>query len=338
MKRGRLLSLAILCLVFLIPMPVTAQGKGVLQGRVINGTTESDLPANLEVTLRVFQGTDEKEMLSTTTDAQGLYRFEDLEVGGEWSYLALVTYQGVVYSQGIVSFELEQREVVVDVQVYETTAEDTWIGIERAHIFVAVTDTGLSVVEMYVFSNPTDRTYIGKEQIDGQLWTSRFVLPGKSENLALDDGTLGGRFLATKDGFVDIEPHWPGSTRVLFSYDLSCPAGNCDLTREVVYPTSNLNVLVPDVGATVESERLVFDGTQQAEGTSYSNYVGRGLMQGQELDLRVRLPGSAPAPVALQKGSPRALPWIILGGVLAGLALVYPFWRQRVQDAARKEK
>ena len=29
---------------------------------------------------------------------------------------------------------------------------------------------------------------------------------------------------------------------------------------------------------------------------------------------------------------------IILGGVLAGLALVYPFWRQRVQAAARKEK
>jgi hypothetical protein len=198
------------------------------------------------------------------------------------------------------------------------------------------------VTELYVFGNPTDRTYIGSEEIDGRRWTSRFVLPQDSRELTLDDGSLGGRFLLAPGGFVDTEPHWPGTTSVLFSYELDCRGGECSLSRELTHPISNLNVLVPDTGASVASSRLSFEGRQDAQGTSFLNYVGRNLAPGQELDLRVRLPGSVPGaaaqPAAAQGGRASALPWIILGTVLAVLALVYPFWRRRIEATARKAK
>ena len=80
-------------------------------------------------------------------------------------------------------------------------------------------------------------------------------------------------------------------------------------------------------------------GKQQAQGGSFINYAGRDLASGQKLDLRVRLPGAVSQPAASQAGkSTSALPWIILGTVLVGLALVYPFWRRRIEAAARENK
>jgi hypothetical protein len=288
--------------------------------------------------LRSFQGREEGEQHSTTTDAQGQFRFEGLETGSDWAYLVQVDYQDVKYSPGMLAFESGQSELSTEVVVYEAVIDAQDVEAERAHIFVTLSDTGLSVTELYVFTNSTDRTYVGAKEIDGRRWTSRFILPEDGRDLTLDDGTLGGRFLSAPGGFVDTEPHWPGTTSVLFSYDLDCPGGDCSLAREIVHPISNLNLLIPDSGASVASAQLAFEGKREAQGDSYLNYVGRNLASGQELDLRVRLPGAISEPASSQGGRTSVLPWIILGTVVAGLALVYPFWRRRIEAAARKAK
>jgi len=332
--------IASFCLGLLAPTLVLAQGTGVLQGQAINGTAGDQAVAGLEVILHSFQGQDEGEQRSTTTDAQGRFRFEGLETGSDWAYLVRVDYQGVQYSPGILAFESGQSELSTTVQVYEATTDAEAVWAERAHIFVTLSDTGLEVTELYVFANSTDRTYVGAQEIDGRRWTTRFLVPKDGFNLVFDDGTLGSRFLtAPQGGFVDTEPHWPGTTSVMYSYELACPGGDCDLTRELLHPISNLNVLIPDAGATVESAQLVMAGKQQAEGGSFLNYAGRDLASGQELDLHVRLPGAVSQPAASKSGGgTSALPWIILGTVLVGLALIYPFWRRRIEAAARESK
>ncbi len=308
----------------------------MLQGQVVNGTTGGQIPGGLTVTLRAFQGQDESEPRSTTTDALGQFQFEGLETGSDWAYLAQVRYQEVMYSPGILSFEAGQSELSTEILVYEATTDTPGVEAERTHIFVTLSGTGLSVTELYVFANSTDRTYVGAESIDGRRWTSRFLLPEDSRDLTFEDGTLGGRFLSIPGGFVDTEPHWPGTTSVLFSYNLDCRGGDCSLARELVHPISNLNVLIPDTGATVSSAQLVFDGRREAQGNSYLNYVGRNLASGQKLDLQVRLPGAVSQPASSQGSRTQALPWIILGTVVAALALIYPFWRRRIEAAARK--
>jgi hypothetical protein len=341
-KRTVLLSLAVLCLYVLNPTALPAQGDGVLQGQVINGTAGSEIAEGIEVVLRSFEGRDEGEQRFATTDALGQFRFEGLETGEDWGYLVQVGYQEVLYSPGILSFEAGQSDLSTEVLVYEATTDAREVEAERAHIFVTLSDTGLSVTELYVFSNSTDRTYVGAEEIDGRRWTSRFILPQDSHDLTLDDGTLGSRFLLAPGGFVDTEPHWPGTTSVLYSYTLDCRAGDCSLARELTHPISTLNLLIPDTGSTVASAQLVFEGKREAQGNPYMNYVGRNLASGQELDLRVRLPGAASQSIPSQRsqggGQTSTLPWIILGAVLAALALVYPFWRRRIEAAARRAK
>lgn len=341
MRKLGLGLLALLLAILLTPIAVTGQTpKGTLRGSVTNGTADGGSVANLEVILRVFQGSAESESLSTVTDAQGQFQFEGLETGSDWVYLVRVTYQDVIYSGGMLAFEQGQSELDAEVLVYDTTTSTQGIQIGRAHLLVSVTDIGLEVTELYVFSNTTDRTYVGTEQIDGRLWTSRFLLPQDIHDLTLNDGSLGGRFVSTKGGFVDTEPQWPGGTQVLFAYVLDCPSGLCNLERQLDHPISDLNVLIPDAGVTVESRQFVFQGKMDAQGQSYLNYAASDLPAGTKLDLRIRLgdgtsPGLAPSPA---RSGTQPLPWIILGTVLVGLALIYPFWRRRIESVARKEQ
>jgi hypothetical protein len=272
------------------------------------------------------------------TDTEGLFRFEGLETSSDWTYLVRVVYEDVVYSRGMLSFETSQDTIAAEIAVYETTTDGKDIKVEQAHIFATVADAGLSVTELYVFGNPTDRTYVGMDRTEGRRWTSKYLLPSGSHSLIPDDGSLGGRFLSVDGGFVDTEPHWPGSTQVLFSYKVDCPAGVCDLGRELTHPIANLNVLVADVGATVQSGQLAFQGKRDAQGGSFLNYVGRNLGQGQRLELQIPLPGATAATAAPQRASTQALPWIILATLITGLVLVYPYWRRRIEAAARKDR
>jgi hypothetical protein len=123
---------------------------------------------------------------------------------------------------------------------------------------------------------------------------------------------------------------------VMFHYVLDCERGECDLSREIQHPIANLNVLIPDADIQVQSAQLSFEGTRDAQGETYLNYVGHDLVPGERLDLRLSLGEADSIAVAPRSGGSQALPWIILGTVLVGLALVYPFWRRRIENAARE--
>jgi hypothetical protein len=320
------------------PLSVRSDGPGVLTGTVINGTAGGGSTEGLELTLRSFQGQEERDLRTTTTDAGGAFQFSGLETGEDWVHLVRAPYEGVSYSSGVLSFAGGQTELSVEVPVYETTTDNSSIVVEREHIFVTSLEDRLTLTEMYVFRNPTDRTYVGEDTVDGRRYTASILLPQGSYDLILDDGSLGARFLSIDGGFVDTEPQWPGTTQVLFSYALDCAGGWCDLSRPITHPTANLNLLLEDTGASVESQVLSLQGTREAAGQSYLNYVGHGLAAGERFDLRVRLSGAAPSPRPVQPMQTQSLPWILLGTVLVVLPLIYPFWRQRVQATAGKKR
>ncbi len=338
MSRIRSLWLVVVLLCVLLPSSVCADGPGILTGTVVNGTAGGGSTEGLEVTLRSFQGQEERDLRTTVTDAGGAFRFVDLETGADWVHLVQVPYEGVSYSGGLLSFAEGQAELSVEVPVYETTTDNSSIVVERAHVFVTSLGDRLTLTEMYVFRNPTDRTYVGADMVDGRRYAARILLPVGSYDLVLDDGSLGARFLSIDGGFVDTEPQWPGTTQVLFSYAVDCANGWCDLSRPITHVTANLNLLVQDTGATLESQGLTLQGTREAAGQSYLNYVGHGLTAGERLDLRVRLPGAGQPLRPTQPARTQSLPWILLGTVLAVLPLIYPFWRQRVQATVGKER
>ena len=331
-------------LLTVVPTGMTrADQQGTISGQIQNDTQGGDPVGGLQVTLWVIQGGQQVDSKTATANDQGAFRFEGLDTSTGQTFVLQTSYKDVTYSQGPLQFEQGQTNLAATLPVYETTTDDTNIAVGQAHFFITVQDNNFSVAELYVFNNSGDRTYIGKEELNGQRWTSQFTLPSNGRNLALSDGSLGGRFLATANGFVDREPLWPGQTSVMFQYDLDCPGGTCSLVREINYPITSLNVLIPDIGVTLDSQDLAFQGTLAAQGQNYLNYVASNLVAGQQLQINLR-PASSRSSTAQSKtvsNGVQALPWILLGVVAIGLILGYPFWKQHLLakagvDAKRK--
>jgi len=70
-----------------LPAGAHAQGEGVVEGLVLNGTPGGpEVGAGLPVTLRAFLGDAEMDALETTTAGDGSFRFEGLDTDPTLQY------------------------------------------------------------------------------------------------------------------------------------------------------------------------------------------------------------------------------------------------------------
>jgi 5-hydroxyisourate hydrolase-like protein (transthyretin family) len=355
MKRIYVLPIIFALALCLTPVHALAQGQGVIEGQVVNGTANGGPVESLTVTLYVFAGMEEQPSKTATTDAEGRFRFEGLSTEADHGYALLLNYQGVDYGSSLLTFSEGENTLSIPIQVYEPTESDEAISIERAHIFVDFQEGNLLVGELYFFSNSSDRTYVGVEEVaEGQngatvlRGTLRLSLPTGAEGLTFESGELGQRFFETEEGFVDTWPLLPGqaSGRVMFRYSLRYDPSGYDLARDIPYPLKNLNVLVADVGVDVTSERLTLEGSLETEGQSYLNLSGQSLSKGERLTVHLsgspanELEGEREAMPAQpsQAGSQSLLRWAALGLVVlaVGFALGYPLLRRQSKGAVEE--
>jgi len=261
-------------------------GTGVISGTVTNESTGQPAPG-LDVQLGVFDETTQLETRTATTDAAGIYRFAELPTDATLAYAARVEYPAdVPYSSEFVSFETGKTELDLPVSVFDTTTDPAGIRVERVHYIVEFSGGLAMIAELIVFSLDGDRTYIG----DGNH-VLRFSLPADAQDLAVNEGELGGRFIQIDGGFVDRLALPPGQNvrQVLFRYALPYAGTSLDLVRSLPYPAANVNALISDVGQEVSSADLADQGKRTAESGSYYNLLGTGVPANKEI--RIRLTG-----------------------------------------------
>ena len=77
----------------------------------------------------------------------------------------------------------------------------------------------LRVLELYIISNPGNKTVVAAKEGDPVL---SFQLPEGATNLQFEDGTSADRYITIPDGFGDTVPVRPGSGnyQVMYSYEL----------------------------------------------------------------------------------------------------------------------
>jgi len=336
--------LTFLMLVVLTP-GVLAQGEGVIEAQVSNGTEGGGPVEGQTVTLNAFRGMAEAlESLTTVVGAEGRVRFEGLDTSPDITYFLSAVYADVDYNSQPLSFEEGgETTLITALEVYESTedADEVAIQVERMHVFVDFEDGAMSVGELHIFTNDGDRAFVGvKDPELGQRVALRFALPEGATGLRFDMGGEGDRYLRTEYGFADTEVVRPGtSQQVLYGYTLRYDeADTFDFVRPLLYPTVNLNVLVPRVGLDVTSDQVELSEISTVEGQVYLNLNGTDFAAGEELSVRfdglqdiARQP--ATAPVAQSGLDPK---WIALG--LAALALggglIYPTLRRSAKPVS----
>lgn len=283
MKKLALLASICLPLILNGPNGVAAQGQGIIEGQVVNGTAEASPQsvAGLEVVLYTLNAEGQEFKASSTTDEEGRFHFERLDTNGERRYRFQLEYQGITYG-GESAFPQGETVLPIIATVYETTRSDEAIVVNRHHVITDFAADALVIQEMYVFDNTADRIYVGEEQS-----TLVFSLPADATDPTLDDPRLESNTIKTEEGFASRLPVAPGQSQVLFSYTLPYNGKDRTLVRKIVYPTSNFDLMIADVGVQGESPQLAYRGLEGGEETSYLHFEAQDLLPNSEIQIRL---------------------------------------------------
>ncbi len=314
-------------------VPATAQPGGVapsatlaegiaavaeVSGLVTNGSTQRPA-ANLAVSLRRFDGTQELDPLLGRTDDQGRFRFEGVEFTAQRAVVAQVDYLNVSYFSEVVQAQAGERALELPVTIYDASPDTTAISIDRLHLFLEplAGEDAVRVGALALLSNSDTRAIVAANPGEGTLF---FDLPESAVNLQMQDGELGGRFIQTETGFADTLAVIPGqgSHQVVFAFDVPYTR-SVELRFPMRYPASGEIIVVPD-GMRVESESLSDNGVRQIEGVSYRTYSGGALAAGQTLALTLSGKPASASGTGTQ-GYELVLAAGLLGAVLIGVGV-----------------
>lgn len=347
------LALALLSLWALVAA-VQAQGTGVIEGQVVNGTAGGSEPgAGLQVTLQVFLGGSEVDTLRAVTDGDGRFRFEGLDTDPELEYWPEVVYLDVTYSvEDPLFFDGEEATLSATVTVYETTDDDSGIRLDSVHMIAESFGQVLRISEIHLFSNAGDRTYIGSDGEGAQPGTLYIPLPEGAVGLAFGEDIPEDRYVEIEGGLMDTDPVPPGSDTSLtfFSYHLVVAGETIPLERSFAYPLTILNVLAAQPGLTLNSDQFQFQGLEPFQGRDYGLYTVQDVPAGTPLTMEWVSTGEMPAGDSTEgmppadsgagltvptRGNQKLLLWVGFGLALlaVGGAIVYPLATARPAPA-----
>lgn len=320
-RLGLVLGVSLLLLV-LPPAAVTAQGEGIIEGQVMNGTAGAPRVSlvGLEVTLYDVTVGSRALLATTFSDGQGRFQFEGLATDAGRTYEFQLEYQGIVYGARS-AFPDGETLLRVAATIYETTTGDRGIVVERQHVLVDFEAGALVIRELCILNNTEDTIYVGQAGA-----TVRFSLPAGAEELTFSDTEVAPHFLETEEGFAYVRPVMPGQKEVLYVYRVPYDGRQLALSRSLVYPTASFDAMIADVGVEVESPQLEYQSLTGGGETAYLHFSGQNLAADSEVV--VNLSGApqgtaalAPASFELDLGLHRYAPGIALLMVLLGAAL-----------------
>ena len=297
-------------------MPVQ-EDMGTVHVQVVNGSN-GPVPDDLEVTLYAFEDMQMIFTQTINTGSNGQYDFLNISMPAERVFLAGAIYQDTMFGSDIAMPDGMTTTLTIPVTIYDVTTDTSVLKTDRLHILFDFTDPeNIQVVELYIISNPTQRTVVAAE--DGGP-VVRFTLPEGAVDLQFQDGVLGERYVQTEDGFADTVSVRPGTGeyQVVYMYKLPYER-KLDLIRRVNLDANAVVVLMPDMGVKVKSDQLVDGGVREVQGTPYRMYSGSGLSAGSQLMLNLSgRPKQSSSPLTLS-GSRSNL---IIGLGVFGIALI----------------
>ena len=327
--RNRLtVFVAVLLLLPWVVKSAWAQGSGVIEGQVFDGSGDGAPLEGLPVTLTVFSGSDSESAFETTTDQEGRFQFEGVETEG-YTYQFEVEYAGVQYWSEELAFSEGENLISVPFTVFDSTTSDEALSVQRAHLVFDFEPGIIRVQEILIFFNDATTTYIGPTGAEGEA-TVQFSLPEGATAVQLVEGLMECCVVETDTGLASTLPIFPGSKQFVFTYELRPPTGTYDLAHRVVYPTESLDVLVTDVGVQVTAAGLTGAEPVSLQGGDYLHLAGENLSAGEDIALHFANLPLETAPAQPPGSGTSLFTWIVMGVVIVGVgaALAYPLLRR----------
>ena len=247
-----------------IAMQASARAES-LDGHVTNGTTNRPA-AGLEVQLIQLQK-GMTPVASATTDAEGIFHFDNVEQYTVSPVLLQTVYQRATYSQPLLSPKTMASGI--EMMVYDSTTDKSVFKIEEHAIFLHPSKEELSVIEQISIANNSTppRTYVNPEG------TYLFTLPGKSrgELQASLEGAAGMPIpqvpTARKqpNSFAITYPIRPGKSDIRLEYSLDYQSP-LHWVKPLDDPGERTHVVTPGQGVEIKGDGISEVGKEPTTG------------------------------------------------------------------------
>ena len=272
-------------------MPAAMAGVGSVTGTVVN-SSGGKVPSGLTVTLHGFDhdtstgtNTGPQEVLTqtTTVNADGSYRFDDVEIPQGRLFLAEVNYEGVGLQSDIVNVTADMTSVdLTPITLYENTTDLSVLQANQMHIFFdAANDGTLQVIEVYTLTNSSDKTVL--VETDGT--SIPFIkVPEGAQNVGFDLSQDSAPILSADNGFA-MPPSETTYGLILF---FNLPYTNsASIAQPVALSIPSVVVLVPE-GIKLKSDQLNSLGVQSFQGSNFEQFNSDALQPGDTLEFSLR--------------------------------------------------
>jgi len=303
-------------------MPSSDGGKSLI-GEIINGTGDSGINEQLQVSLTVYSEESVVRSYETASDREGLFTFSGIELTPGDLIIAETEYLGVTYSSDEVLYDSSQDLPELEIVIYETTNNPADVRISRYDILINRVGNQLRIGEYYLISNQGELTWIGESNLEtGRLSTLEFIIPDVAQNLWFSGEGLGERYFDTRRSFVDTKPIQPGNgtVEVFLSYELPF-SDSFELVKNNTFPIEEVEIMVSEASAVaIGGKKIESEGTIETDmGTAYA--FSAGPIQANE-NLKVEITDSL-------AGSKNSKFMEVLSGIFfmsAAIVCVYWFW------------
>lgn len=299
---------------------------GVFSGLVTNASSGGPVNEGQRVLLYVVNERFEEDVLETTTGPDGRYRFEDVPVRRGWHYLVSVQYGDGFFTGGMIAGTPSNPDADMPVSVFDVTDDPTVIVIDDLLTQVIPVQEGLLFVQIFRFSNTSDRLYLSGDVIDETRNASvRVTLPAGAQVTAFEDER---RYVLSGDGrtVLNTQPVFPGDRHIIHVSYILPDNGTVRVDQPLHYRLSGPVQIIAPEALRINAPQLTTGAREVINGNTFRTYSGSlSLEAGAALQYTVSRSGSSGAVDATT-----LLAALLAGlGTLALLGAFMLYWRSQ---------
>ena len=281
---------------FLLISPIYSQDEtGVIHGKLIDRQLNTPI-ANQPITLSIHKGADITQQ-DTTTDGEGIYRFEGLSIDATTHYTITTTYNEIEQIEKNIMLSTFVPTVTVDMHIGGKTDDSSKIRIKSYTLVIGPPPEGhppdgaISIIEAFDVEN-RDELHFQMKHGDKEVgfYTTlpsdfEAFQPHAPADLVLDPNTH--NILLPKS-----IP--PGPTQVGFTYVTHVHKNKVDLSRRVPFQTDQVSVLVIEgINLAPLSKHFLRVKSEPIHNRVYNVYRTKpntNFLEGNKVDLKLGIP------------------------------------------------
>lgn len=273
--------------------------RGQIAVRAVQGTKGGPAIGVADVEVELFHRNQGVKKIAAKLDEHGVVMVQDVPLGLSVRPVVRIRYGAATYQDVGPQMDATHPSSSVDVTVFEMTDDEPAWKITNRTLAIAPIPGELDVVESIEVENPADRTWMGAPaDAQGRRATVSLTLPAGARNVGLEFGFHGWCCTSIKDNRLIVQmPLMPGKAPFRFTYRIDTPNGSSDVRVSNPVSCAQLEFLIPEGGAKVQSSGLSDGGTRTVGGTLVRAFKAEAVAPGTTIGLSLAgLPAPMPLP------------------------------------------